>query len=381
MKRIVIPPRQTYAEIDLDAFNWNFKQVQKRVNPSKVAAVVKANAYGHGLIEISQEAIQLGAIYLCVALVQEGLALRQAGIDIPILLMLPVPHWELEMAVAENLELSINSYEEACAIADSAQRLHKDALVHIYVDTGMHRMGVQWDCADDVIQRISNLPGIRINGIYTHFSSADSSDLRCTIKELERFKSVLSRVRFSIPFVHTSNSAALVNVKESCFTMVRPGFALYGFNSADDEWYKDLQLKPVLSFKSYVAEVQTYKAYERFGYSQTYMIPESRRIAAVPAGYADGIDRRFSNFGEVLINGDRFSIVGIVSMDTVLVDIGNDNSIRPGDEVVFIGKQRNDEITLQDWCKKLQTIPYEITCSISSRVERRFWKNGALLQR
>ena len=375
MKDILIPPHGTYAEIDLDVFCWNFKQIKEYIKPSAVAAVIKANAYGHGMIEISRESVRSGAAYLCAAYVQEGLVLRKAGIDIPILLLVPVRLSEIEPALIGDLELTVDSYEDACAISVAAVRLHKEAAIHIFVDTGMHRMGVQWENAINVITKIATLPKIFIKGIYTHFSSADTSDAVITYKELERFIMVLSQLPFSIPVIHTACSAAVVKLKESYFTMVRPGFALYGFNEADDVYYKDLQLKPVLSLKSYVAEVQKYKAYERFGYSLTYQIPEPRWIAVVPAGYADGVDRRFSNNGEVLINGRRFPMVGIVSMDTVLIDVGSDETVKPGDEVVFIGKQGSEEITIHQWCEKLQTIPYEITCSISSRVERRYKKS------
>lgn len=366
-----IPVRASYAEIDLAAFRWNFKKIQNHVKPAAIGAVVKANAYGHGIEEIAREAVKLGVHCLCVGFVQTGLKLREIGLDVPVLVLIPASYNEIEQAIHENLELSAYSLEDAQKVSAAAKRLTKKAVIHVFIDTGMHRAGLLWEQAVEEIKKIYELPGIRIKGIYTHFASADWSDLTFTYKQLDRFKSVLSGLPFTVPVIHAANSAAILQVKESLFNMVRPGLSLYGYYPSM-QCKRPFLLRPVMSLKSYVADVQTYKANESIGYSLTYTIPEQTNIAAVPIGYGDGVNRLFSNNGSVLIRGKRYPIIGRVSLDWILADVGGETDIKPGDEVVLMGKQGNSKITIYEWCETLQTIPYEVTCNISSRVPRKF---------
>ena len=363
-------PRESFAEIDLEAFKWNFKQIQDYVQPAGIGAVVKANAYGHGVETIAQEAVRLGAAYLCVGFVQEGLAIRRLGLDIPVLILIPVLIGEIERALCENIALTVSSFTSAQEISEVAKRLGEKAKVHVKIDTGMHRIGLLWERAVDELIKINALSGITIQGVYTHFAAAESTDLTYSYTQLERFKAVMSKLPFSVSIVHCANSAAILQVTDSFFNMVRPGLALYGYYPSK-ECKRPLALKPVMSIKSYVSEVRKICAPDGIGYSLTYKVREPTKIATVPIGYADGVNRLFSNSGSVLIRGIRFPIVGLVSMDLVMLDLGSESDIQPGDEVVLLGKQRDGEISIDEWCEKLQTIPYEITCNIPSRIPRR----------
>jgi len=370
MPRTKNDERSTLATIDLAAFRWNFRQIQEFVKPAKIGAVVKANAYGHGAGVIAREAERLGAAYLCVANVREGLELRQMGIKLPILVFIPPVLHEIKPALEKKLELTAYSYETARAISNTAKRHGKKAVIQVEIDTGMHHAGLAWNSAVEELQRIHALPCITLKGLYTHYATADWSDLSHAYEQLRRFTAVVDALPFSVRLVHTANSGAVLQMKESYFDMVRPGLSLYGYYPSM-QCRHSLSLQPVMSFRSYVAHVDTFDKHESFGYSLTYTTQKKTGIAIVPAGYADGVNRLFSNSGSVLIRGRKCPIVGRVRMDSILVDVGLENGVRQGDEVILFGKQGHQEISVNDWCDKLKTIPYEVTCSVSSRVPRR----------
>jgi len=367
----MITDRSTYVEIDLDAFRWNFNQIKKTVKPAQIAAVVKANAYGHGVEVIAKESVRLGAKYLCVAFVNEGLEIRQMGITIPILVFAPPVSNEIKPALKNDLELIVCSSDEAREIAAVAKELGKTASIQINIDTGIHRTGLLWKNALEELKKINTVTGITISGIYTHFATSEWTDLTFAYEQLDRFKTILKNIPFSPPLIHAANSGAILQIKESYFKMVRPGISLYGY-------YPSLfckrrfSLKPVMTFKSFVAHVREYEADERFSYSLTYCTEKQTCIATVPAGYADGINRLLSNTGKVLINGKKYPIAGMVSMDCILVDVGPNSNVREGDEAVLFGKQGNSEISGYDWCDILHNIPNELVCAITSRVPRKY---------
>jgi len=366
---IQIPRRCTCAEIDLEAFRWNYKQICDQVKPAKIAAVVKADAYGHGCAEIAREALKLGAEYLCVAFVQEGLLLRESGITCPVMVLMQPIAGEIRPAVENDLELMAFSYESAKEIAETARKTDKDALLQIDIDTGMHTTGILWENAVDVLTKIHKISGIKIKGIYTHFASADWADLSFAREQLRRFNSVLENLPFVVDYIHAANTGAILQMKDAYFNMVRPGISLYGYYPSL-LCRHSIYLKPVMTLKSYVALVKKYKKGERFSYSLTYTAEKDTEMALIPAGYADGVNRLLSNTGFVLIRGKKYPVAGVVTMDSILVDIGLESGIRNGDEVVLLGRQGTAEVSINDWCEKIRTIPYEVTCNISARVPR-----------
>ncbi|MFC1477244.1 alanine racemase [candidate division KSB1 bacterium] len=366
---MVYPVRSSCAEIDLAAFRWNFQQIENLVKPARIIAVVKADAYGHGVEEVAREAERLGAAYLCVAFVQEGFHLRESGITCPILVLIPPVQDEIACAIDNGLELVVHSYEQAREIDSAARKLKKKPDIQANIDTGMHRTGIHWEHAVKELIKINKLKNLSLNGLFTHFATSDWSDLNFAKEQLERFQSIVNALPFSVPFLHTANSGAIMQIPESYYSYVRPGISLYGYYPSL-QCKRTLPLKPVLKLKSYVAHVKEYEANERFSYSLTYRTERRTGIATVPAGYADGVNRLLSNNGSVLIRDRKFPVVGIVTMDAILVDVGLESGVKDGDEVVLLGTQKYNEISMNEWCERLKTIPYEVTCNISKRIPR-----------
>ncbi|MFC1555437.1 alanine racemase, partial [candidate division KSB1 bacterium] len=333
-----IPVRNSFAEIDLKAFRWNFDQIKKQVQPAKIASVVKANAYGHGDIRISEQAVMSGTEYLCFEIVQNGIRIRKSGINAPILIFIPPGNDEIEPAILKNLDLTVNSLKTAENISDAAAAINKTAKVHIFIDTGMHNIGIDWNSAPELIHKIEKLPNVEIKGLCTHFATSDWSDLTFAYDQLERFDSVIKKIDPDIPFIHCASTGAILQMKESYFNMVRPGIGLYGYYPSMI-CKRTLHLKPVMSLRSYVSHISEFEKGEEFGYSLTYRTGKRTKIVSVPVGYGDGINRLLSNNSEVLIGGRKYPVIGRVAMDWIMVDIGLDNKIMENDEVVLLGKQ------------------------------------------
>ncbi len=363
--------RGTYAEIDLDAFRHNFTLIAEKAFPANVAAAVKADAYGHGKVVISKELEKLGAGFICTAYVFEAIDLRNSGITIPILAMVRPLEEEIEEALRNNVELTVDNPDTGLKISEICRKYGLEGVIHLNIDTGMHRPGFDYNRDLEKIIKISKLDNVQIKGIYTHFAAADWENLEFTYEQLNRLNVVVNKLPFGIPVIHAANSAASLRIPEANLNTVRPGLSLYGYYPSDS-CRQVSDLKPVMSFKSYVSEIKDFRAGESFGYSRTFTTESDTKIAYIPAGYADGVNRLFSNNGYVLIKGIRYPIVGRVEMDAIMVDTGHNNGIKHGDEVVLFGKQGAEEISIDEWCDKLNTIPYEVTCGISKRVPRRY---------
>lgn len=364
--------RPTLAEIDLDAMAHNLRMVKQRVAPAKVMAVVKANAYGHGLLNVTDRAVREGADYLGVALVEEGIRLRNRQKDIPILVFGGFFPEQIDAFLAHDLELTL--YDQPCAeaLAERARNLGCDARVHIKVDTGMGRVGVPWQQASDFVRRVAELPGVALVGIYTHFATSDERDKGFAELQLKRFSEVLEQLEarsIHIPLKHAANSGAVLDMPVSYFDMVRLGVSLYGYYPSPAT-SREMPLRPAMSLKSRVIFLKEVAAGTPVSYGCTYVTSAPTRIATVPIGYADGYNRRLSNAAEVLIRGRRYPVVGRVCMDQIMVDVGRDTAVEVGDEVVLMGRQGDDAISIYEWCEVLQTIPYEVTCWMSERVPR-----------
>ncbi|MBL7191040.1 alanine racemase [bacterium] len=367
--------RPTYSEINLTAFRHNFQLVRRLAGGAKVMGIVKADAYGHGLLEISRELEALNVDYIGVGFLEEGIALREAGINTPILVLGGVAGYQINSFLEYNLELTASSKFIASEIDRRARRMDKKAIVHLKIDTGMNRIGVNYQRAADFMRFAGGLANLIVKGIYTHLAAADS-DPEFTKLQLNRFKDVIksaSAIFSPTPIFHVLNSAGLINFPEYCFDMVRTGIMLYGMVPSNSLLGR-LDLKPVMSLKSEVVFLKRAAADEGISYDLTYRTKTDTQIVTIPIGYGDGYPVRLSDCGQALIGGKRYPVVGRVCMDQIMVDAG-DAMVRIGEEVTLIGKQGDDCITVEEICSLTGAIPYEIPIGTTSRVPRLYIKD------
>ena len=367
--------RAAWIEVDLDAVRHNVSYLSSLIGDAKIMVVVKANGYGHGAIEVAQAALEAGAHGLCVALVQEGVELRRAGIEAPILVFSEQPVDQIGEMISHGLIATAYSVGYIDALEHEVRiRRVVGQEVHLKVDTGMNRVGCKPADAVELGGRIlARAPELVLGGVYTHLASADDNDASFTDSQIARFDSVLGNLRragIETGWVHIANSAATLRRADAHRDLVRVGIAMYGIAPDTSMDPMCSNLRQALSLKSRVSFIKKVSAGEGISYGQRYQVREATRIATIPLGYADGVPRRLSAVGgEVLIAGQRFPIVGRVTMDQLMVDIGN-SSIAVGDEVVLLGSQGQETITPNDWGRVLETIGYEIVCGLSARLGR-----------
>jgi alanine racemase len=368
---------QTHARIHLDHIRFNIEGIRQAIGPErKILIAVKANAYGHGAVEVSRLAECIGVDWLGVATVPEGLQLRDAGIRLPILKFSPAFPEEMESAVQGGLTLTVCERANADALEQACHAADLQATVHLKVDTGMGRIGVSIAEAPTLAAYIErNCPNLRLEGIFTHLPVSDDADPAYTRAQIERFKAVVEDIHAAIgrrvSQVHCANSGAVLGHAPGWLDMVRPGIMIYGFRP-DPGTPATIPLKPGMSFITRVSFLKKVAAATSVGYGRTWFAPQDTWIATIPAGYADGFNRLFSNRGRVLIKGRSYPVVGRICMDQSMVNLGPDTDVRVGDEVVLIGKSGDEEITCDEWAQVLKTITYEVTCQINARVERVF---------
>ncbi|HVB50462.1 MAG TPA: alanine racemase [Acidimicrobiales bacterium] len=372
--------RPAWAEISAPALAHNIRVLREVVGDAQFCAVVKANGYGHGAQLAAKAALEGGADSLAVAIVDEGIELRGAGVSAAILLLAEIPPEAIRDALENELTLTIGSLAGARAAVESAQELGGRYTVHVKVDTGMHRSGVAPEGIDEVVDLLLASPSIDLEGLYTHFSVADGSsadDRAFTRGQIELFGEVVSALaeRGVTPRVlHSANSAGALGYPEARLSMVRVGLAMYGY--LPEGWLggaledKGLKLEPVLTLRAQVVVVRRVGAGERPSYGRQRALDAESTIATVPFGYADGYPRRLFEAGaEVLINGKRYPLAGNVSMDQLLIDVGDDD-VALGDDVVLLGAQGNEVISGDEWAANANTITWEILCGLSARVAR-----------
>lgn len=358
----------TYAEIDLEAIKRNIGEIRKLIPAStKFMAVVKANAYGHGAPAVARAAISAGADYLSVANLKEAMELREAGLIDPILILTESPTSVMDEIVQYQLTQTVYSFSEAKALSDEAVKRRQTAKVHVKVDTGMGRVGVMPSEAAALIQKISSLPNLTIEGLFTHFAKAEDHDDSFTKEQLNKFKQLLPKFS-NIPLKHAANSAATLYHPETHLDLVRVGLLIYGIFPHGGR-HRPINLKPALSFKSRVVYIKKVPPGTPLSYGGIFSTDKETAIATLPVGYADGYSRRLSNRGKVLINGKRYPVVGRVTMDMILVNVGEDK-VNVGDEAVLIGTQGIESITADELADLDDTISYEIICGIGKRVPR-----------
>jgi len=377
----------TWAEVDLNAYAHNIRELRRITNPkARLMAVVKANGYGHGAVETARTALQNGAAALGVARIEEAVKLREAGLEAPVLIFGYSLLESASMLMEHGLTQTVSSARTAVALSDQAQRSGKKIKVHIKVDSGMGRLGLLLDDmagplpdkdADAVCRReveaISRLPGLEVEGIFTHFATADSADKSYANRQLERFLNFLQDLRregLLPPIAHAANSGALIDMPDSHLDMVRPGIATYGLYPSDEVNKRSIELKPVMALKSRIIHLKRVPAGFSISYGATFHTKRDTTIATIPVGYADGLNRLLSSAGHMLVHGRKMPIVGRVCMDLTMLDVGELNGVETEDEVVVFGRQRNEAITADEIAAQLNTINYEIVTSITGRVPR-----------
>jgi alanine racemase len=370
--RLLRPGRPTWLEVDLEAIAHNVRRVVEMVGPKvAVLAVLKADGYGHGALRVARTALNNGARYLAVASINEGTTLRRSGIAAPILVLGYTPAWQARELALSGLSATVFNLEVARALSRAARELDSPVRVHVKVDTGMGRLGLLPDEVAPFVQDLRALPGLALEGIFTHFSVADS-DPGYTRWQIERFRQVLgglAEAGIGFPLVHAANSAAILTMPESYFTMVRLGVAMYGLHPSPQVRCPP-DFRPALAFKTQVAQVKTLPPGSTVSYGNTYQTTGEQRIATIPVGYADGFRRAPRHWGEVLVRGQRAPIVGRVCMDQTMIDVTAIPDVRQGDEVVLIGEQGGEQITAEDVAERLGTINYEVVSEILARVPR-----------
>ncbi|HXH82505.1 MAG TPA: alanine racemase [Candidatus Tectomicrobia bacterium] len=363
--------RPTVVEVDLRAITDNLHAIRAAVAPAAVMPIVKANAYGHGLVEVARHLVGLAATSLGVAFLEEAIALRRAGIRVPILVMGGILGDQVPLFLEHDLTLTASSIDKLRQIDETAGRLGVTARVHLKVDTGMERIGVHYYSAHGLLERAADCRHTVVEGIYSHFANADAADLGSARVQLARFLEVLEwydKHGVPPPRRHIANSGAILQLPESHLDLVRPGILLYGvYPSA--EVRRTIAVRPALSWKSRVVYFKVVAPGHPVGYGSTWQSDHPVRLVTVPVGYGDGYFRALSNVAEVIIRGRRYPVVGRVCMDQVMVNIEWDTAYN-GDPVVLLGRDGDAEITCEDLAAWAGTVPYEVLTNINTRVPR-----------
>ena len=407
--------RAAWVEVDLAALAHNVAVLARRAAPSALCAVVKADAYGHGAVEVARTALASGAAGLAVAIVDEGLELRAHGVDAPVLVLSEVLPDAAEVLVHARLTATVSTWEGMEALASSARRTGTRARVHVKVDTGMHRVGATPEEAPALVHAVAAEPALQLEAVWTHLAVADGTtadDRAFTALQLERFDQVVAALEVRPRLLHAANTAGAVAWRGARYDMVRCGIGMYGYppapamvraaaaaaaaaepgpaepgplepgplgsGLAEEVDAVLASLRPVLSLKARVSAVRELDAGERPSYGRRRALPERGVVATVPVGYADGVPRRLFDTGSpVLVGGRRRPLAGTVTMDQLMVDCGPSTPVAPGDEVVLIGRQGDEAISAGDWARLLGTISYEVLCGIGPRLPRVYCGSGA----
>lgn len=365
----------SWVEVNLAHVKHNCQTVRNIVGDDVIiCAVVKADAYGHGAVEVSKACIEAGAQYLAVAILSEAIALREAGVTVPILIM----GWTSEEVFAQAIEhdicLSIFQMEKAKRLNQMALEQGKKAVVHLKIDTGMSRLGMQADETGlQLAEAVLRMEGISVEAIFSHFSKGDEADKTFAIEQLEKFwwftEALEQRSGVHIPIRHMAASAGIIDIPESHFDMVRPGIMMYGYQPSD-EMHNIADLKPVLSWKARVAHVKTLSPGCLIGYNGSFELQKETLVATIPVGYGDGYNRLQSNNGYVICQGKKLPIIGKICMDQFMVDASQIPDLKTGDDVILLGEAEGVSITVTEMAKHWGTIEHEVTCGIAARVPR-----------
>lgn len=370
-ERLVLRP--TTAWVNLGALRHNLDQIKTRVGAAKIMAIVKANAYGHGLLKTARALLEFGADALGVAFLEEGIALRRAGITAPILVLGGIIGNQIAHFIEHDLEITASSPFKLGQIEEVAAALKKTAKVHLKIDTGMERIGIHHQNAPKLFEAALATKHCEVAGVFSHFATAEDPDPTYAKLQIERFETAtrwFADRSLPMPMRHIASSGAILQHPSCFYEMVRPGIILYGiYPSADVQ--RSLELKPVLSLKTRVVYFKVVARGSKVSYGGTWTAERDTRVVTLPVGYGDGYSRALSNRGEVLIHGQRHRIVGRVTMDATMIDLGEASAFN-GDEVTLIGRDGNEVITVEELAQHMGTIPYEVLTGISGRVPRKY---------
>jgi alanine racemase len=375
--------RPTWVEISLDALRHNLGAF-RHILPDEmhIMAVVKADAYGHGAIQVAREAMACGATYLAVAFLDEALELRRAGITAPILVLGYTSAYGIRLAAEYKITINVYSSEVLDAIADQIDASNPLS-IHIKLDTGMGRLGLHDEAeAISFIERALELPGLTVEGLFTHFACADERDKTYTWQQHGRFDRVVEyfgRRGIRFRYLHTGNSATAIDLPHLTYNMVRLGISLYGLYPSADVDNTRIELQPVMSFKTAVVMLKTMPSGAGVSYGATYLTSDGEKIATLPVGYADGFSRMLGGKAEALVRGQRVKVVGRICMDQCMLNVSDVPGVGVGDPVVLFGKQGDAVITADELAEKLGTIHYEIVCMVSHRVPRVYISGGQVV--
>ncbi|MEM6610951.1 MAG: alanine racemase [Cyanobacteria bacterium P01_C01_bin.72] len=371
--------QRAWVEVNLAALAHNVRTLKAWLTPpSKLMAVVKADAYGHGAVSVAHTALKHGADSLAIATLAEGVELRQGGITAPILVLGAISAVEDIQAVAAwELEATICHIEQAVVFNRTLARLGKSAQVHLKLDTGMSRLGTNWQEAVDFVSAVQALPQLQIASIYSHFATADDSDRTFLNLQHQRFQAAMAQLQaanLNSPQVHLANSAATLSDRSTHYDMVRVGLALYGLYPAP-HLSQILDLQPVLQVKAKIVQVKTIPAGEGVSYGRQFVTQSPTKIAVVGIGYADGVPRNLSNRLQAIVKGQLASQIGAITMDQLMLQVDHLSHVQPGDIVTLIGCQDNLHLTADGWANQLDTISWEILCGFKHRLPRVFLSN------
>jgi alanine racemase len=362
------------AFIKLSNLKFNLLQIRKKIGKTKLMAVVKADAYGHGAVEVVKYLNSLGKYkpeYYAVAFPKEAVELRKAGIKNEILVFDTFEKINAETCRKYNLIATVFNKSHIEILRKGSKNSLRKIKVHIKVDTGMNRLGIDYDKAYDFVKYVAQQKEFIIDGFYTHFAEADSKDKTFTMLQLNRFNELIAKLKaenIKLGRVHAANSSAMLDLPQTYFDLVRCGITLYGYYPSL-QTSESVKLKPVMSITSKISTVKELKPGETISYGRKFTVTEKTKIASVPVGYADGYRRGLTNKAKAIIKGKLYNQAGTVTMDRIMFDVGNDN-VKEGDRIILLGSDKKVCVTAWDWASALGTIPYEITCGITKRLAR-----------
>lgn len=375
--------RPVWAEVDLKAIENNIKEIKRVAKDKEIIAVVKADAYGHGALDVVPVLLKNGADRLAVAVITEAIELREAGINVPILILGYTPISFADDIINYDIEQTVFDLNYAKELSKAALRLGKKAKIHISLDTGMGRIGfIPNEESINAIEEISKLDGIEIKGMFTHFSTADEADKNYTREQFEKYKWTVDQLEkrdINVGIKHVANSATIIDLEEYYYDAIRPGIILYGYYPSNEVNKEKIKIRPALTLKSHVIHLKEVKEGTYISYGRKYVTKGIEKIATLPIGYADGYTRLLSGKVKVIINNKLVPVVGRICMDQCMVNVSELDSVKVGDEVILLGETENCKYNADDIAKEIDTISYEILCMIGKRVPRVYKINESIV--
>jgi len=376
--------RPVWAEIDLDKLAHNMREIRRITKSKKIIAVVKADAYGHGAVDVAPVLLENGANSLAVAMLSEAMELRRSGIECQIMILGFTPPELIDNLLKYDIEQTVFSYEFAKELSKMAKHENKIAKIHIALDTGMGRIGfLPNDESVQEVYKISKLPNIVIEGLFCHFSTADEKDKTYTYIQVEKYDGFYEKLKAKKVYIntrHIANSAAIIDLPEIHYEAVRPGIIIYGYYPSDDVNKKKIDLLPVMTLKTNVVHIKTLPPGEYVGYGRKYKTDKESVIATLPIGYADGYTRLLFQKAKVIIKGKFAPVIGKICMDQCMIDITDVSGVKVGDEVILIGEDENNKFNADVVGELIGTISYEVVCMIGKRVPRVYIKKGEVVK-